>query len=375
MTGMTPSKQTEREEDVEGLDSSESSGGWDDYPLDSVFVRTDVRTIGEVINRINKNRYIMDPDFQREFVWPEDKQSKLIESCVMRIPLPVFYVAEAKDGRVIVVDGLQRLTTFARFKSGHLRLQGIGGSEKPHPLEGKNFEELPLTLQERIDDTQLIMYILDAKAPERARLDIFERVNSGVPLTRQQMRNALYNGPATEWLKSAATSKLFLDATGQSLAPKTMRDREAINRFCAFHYLGWSKYPGGDMDGFLGHVLEDMNAMPDKRRAKLRADFDRSMELNLLLFGRHAFRKSLADGNPDANRSVLNIAFFDVCSVLFARLAPPKTDRERQKIKAAIVGLLADEEFVRNITYSTNSRLQVQGRFKAAEKAFAEIMP
>src|SRR5438552_2632908 len=107
--------------DVEGLDDG-SSGGWGDYPLDAVFVRTETRSVSEVVKRIDSQRYVLDPDFQRDFVWPSPKQSKLIESCVMRIPLPVFYVAEAKDGRIIVVDGLQRLTTFARFLGNELKL-------------------------------------------------------------------------------------------------------------------------------------------------------------------------------------------------------------------------------------------------------------
>src|SRR5665811_365396 len=136
-------------EKIEGLDTP-SSDGWADYPLDSVFVRTDVRTVGEVVKRIEAGRYIMDPDFQRDFVWPEDKQSKLIESCIMRIPLPVFYVAEAKDGRIVVVDGLQRLTTFTRFLRGELRLKGLGENEeenKPHPLNGKKYSDLPIALR------------------------------------------------------------------------------------------------------------------------------------------------------------------------------------------------------------------------------------
>ncbi|MGB6660967.1 MAG: DUF262 domain-containing protein [Xanthobacteraceae bacterium] len=102
------------EKDVEGIEVP-ANFGWGDYPLDSVFVRTETRTVSETVQRIANRRYILDPDFQREFVWSSEKQSKLIESCVMRIPLPVFYVAEAPDGRIIVVDGLQRLTTFARF--------------------------------------------------------------------------------------------------------------------------------------------------------------------------------------------------------------------------------------------------------------------
>jgi len=90
-----------------------------------------------------------------------------------------------------------------------------------------------------IEDTQLTLYILDAKAPERAKLDIFERVNSGAPLTRQQMRNCLYNGRATVWLKEVASTPVFIEATGESLDAKRMRDREAINRFCAFSIIGW----------------------------------------------------------------------------------------------------------------------------------------
>ena len=178
---------------VEGFDDDRRGISWGEYSLDSVFVRNEIRSVSDVIRRIDARRYVLDPDFQREFVWPEDKQSKLIESCIMRIPLPVFYLAEAKDGRIIVVDGLQRLTTFHRFVKGSFRLKGLASqdAQAEHPLDGKRFSNLPVEIQERVLDTQLITYILDAKAPERARLDIFERVNSGVPLTRQQMRNAL----------------------------------------------------------------------------------------------------------------------------------------------------------------------------------------
>jgi hypothetical protein len=231
-----PIRKTNSEE-IDGIDTSDSSG-WGDYPLDSVFVRRDQRTVNEVVKRIKANRYILNPDFQRDFVWPVKKQSRLIESCLMRIPLPVFYVAEAKDGRIIVVDGLQRLVTFTRYMNDEFPLSKLGDGREDalqeNPLLGKRFSDLPINLQERIEDTQLTLYILDSKAPERAKLDIFERVNSGEPLARQQMRNCLFSGPATKWLGRAAENKAFLNATGGSLNKKTMRDREAINRFCAF---------------------------------------------------------------------------------------------------------------------------------------------
>lgn len=355
----------------EGLDDS-SSGGWGDYPLDAVFVRTESRSVSEVVKRIQSGRYVLDPDFQRDFVWPVPKQSKLIESCVMRIPLPVFYVAEAKDGRIIVVDGLQRLTTFARFLGNELRLTGLAtskGSGGAHLLERKQFKDLPLNLQERVQDTQLTMYILDAKAPERARLDIFERVNSGEPLTRQQMRNALYNGPATHWLKQAATSDEFRSATGQTLNDKTMRDREAINRFCAFKLLGYQSYTSGDMDDFLGQGLTKLATLKDEDRKKLLDSFTASMRLNRKLFKAHAFRKSLSSGIPGAARSVINISLFEVCSVLLSDDTILKAESAHKAVKNTIVELLQYESFSKAITYSTNSTAAVKARFGGLHKA------
>lgn len=231
---------TGEEADPEGLDEPRTIG-WGDYPLDSVFVRNEQRTVGEVVRRIRAGRYDLNPDFQREFLWPQDKQSRLIESCLMRLPLPVFYVAEAPDGKIVVVDGLQRLSTFRRFLDNELRLRFPASDEDSssttHALQGLRFQDLPLNLQERVEDTQLTLYVLDAKAPDRAKLDIFERVNSGEPLTRQQMRNCLYNGAATRWLREAAASEAFQMVTGGTLDSKKMRDREAINRFCAFRSL------------------------------------------------------------------------------------------------------------------------------------------
>ena len=115
-TTTTPHGGPSCEEDVEGLDPSSES--WGDYPLDDLLIRQENRTIHDVIRRIDKSAYVMDPDFQRDFIWLDDKQSKLIESVIMRIPLPVFYLAEDAEGRMIVVDGLQRLTNVPEIHKG-----------------------------------------------------------------------------------------------------------------------------------------------------------------------------------------------------------------------------------------------------------------
>lgn len=366
---MADNSPTDQIEAVEGVEDGAARDELPSYPLDDVMVRSETRTVSETVKRIKSGRYAMSPDFQRDFVWPTDKQSKLIESCIMRIPLPVFYVAEGQDGRVTVVDGLQRLSTFQRFLAGGLRLSGLGDE---HPLSGKTFEELPLHFQERIEDTQLTLYILDKSAPEAARLDIFERVNSGIPLTRQQMRNALYDGPATRWLSEIAKSQKFREITGHSLDPKTMRDREAINRFCAFHLLGWKRYTSGDMDAFLAKALSHMNTM--KTLGRLTETFNTALDRNAELFGRHAFRKSMVEVDEQAYRSVLNISLFEVFMVGMARFKQATFDEFADEIEEAAIGLLGRTDFIQAVTYSTNSTRQVRDRFSLMEEAFAEYM-
>lgn len=358
-------------DDVEGLDM-EPEASRTDYPLEDVMVRTETRSARDVVDRIGKGRYIMDPEFQRAFVWDVEKQSKLIESCVMRIPLPVFYVAEATDGRIIVVDGLQRLTTVSRFLNNEFRLKGLSPKQgTPHYLEGKFFKELEPRLQERIEDTQLVLYILDRKAPEAARLDIFDRVNSGSPLTRQQMRNALYSGNATQWLREQSASEEFQKVNADSLKAKTMRDREAINRFAAFYCLGHDSYVSGEMDEFLARALGHMNSMPPSELDELQDRFRHSMTWNYRLFGLQAFRKSLRENDPNAPRTPLNISMFDVFSVCFAKISENHLLADEAGFKNKVISLMQDEEFVGRISYSTNTGSQVVGRFEMSFQKFA----
>ncbi|MCY4210789.1 MAG: DUF262 domain-containing protein [Gammaproteobacteria bacterium] len=364
-------------EKIEGLDTG-SGTGWGDYPLNSVFIRTATRPVGDVVRRIRNGRYQLDPDFQRDFIWPEDKQSRLIESCLMRIPLPVFYLAEAQDGRIIVVDGLQRLVTFSRFLDGKLALKGLNNNQdadKPPPeLDGKRFKELPLDLQERIEDTQLTLYILDREAPERAKLNIFERVNSGVALSRQQMRNSLYNGPATRWLREASEHASFRKVIRGGLNSKIMRDREAINRFCAFYLLGYREYKAGDMDAFLARTLAKLNQQDEQKFDIMSSDFRHSMNINYLLFRDHAFRKSLAYNGYSTARTVINISLFDVFSVLFTQADGRLINDNKEHAREIARNLLDNNKFEHAISYSTNSTGQVHDRFSLAQDAFKDMI-
>lgn len=361
-----PEIETQPFEEPEGLDKS-GSVDWGDYPIDSVLIRSDPRSVYEVVRRIKANNYILDPDFQRDFVWDEVKQSRLIESALMRIPLPVFYLAEQADGKIVVVDGLQRLMTFYRYLENQFALKGLSGAGAE--LNGKKFDELLPKYQNRIEDTNLILYLIDSKVPERARLDIFERVNSGVPLSRQQMRNCLYVGQATRWLKEQAGNQWFLKATDRSLDPKPMRDRELINRFCGFFLLGVDSYRG-DMDDFLAKALQHMAAMESKQLDDLAKKFQGSMKNSYMIFGRQSFRKHTS---PYQRRSVINAALFDVFSVLMARYEESDVNEKATSIREKFYSLIVNEDFSRAITLSTNSRNRVVQRFEMVTRAFQGI--
>lgn len=352
------------EEGVEGLGEAEDSR-WGDYPIDTVLIRTETRTAFEVIRRIGQGNFVMIPEFQRDFIWPQDKQSKLIESVLMRIPLPVFYLAEDQAGRMIVVDGLQRLSTFESFFNNKLRLKLPGQPD----LHKKRFKDLSPKLQNRVEDCNLTLYVIDAKVPERARLDIFERVNSGVPLTRQQMRNSLYMGPATRFLKEEAATDDFLDATGRSLRTTTMRDREFVNRFCAFQLVPLNEYKG-DMDEFLADALERMNKLPPDRLTELSVEFRTGLRNNYNVFGKHAFRKHI-QGQDDC--SVLNASLWDVMTTGLSRYDEQSVKSRADAIRTAFYALMHDDHFTDSVTYSPNSTKNVKHRFAAAVAMFREV--
>ena len=360
--GQLATQTDEGPEEIEGL-GDDQAGSWGDYPIDRLLIRNETRSVHEVLWRIEQNRLVMDPDFQRDFIWDEDKQSKLIESVMMRIPLPVFYLAEDLQGQMVVVDGLQRLSTFRRFVNNELRLRL---RDRPE-LDDKRFRDLRPRLQNRVEDCNLILYIIDAKVPDQTRLDIFERVNSGEPLTRQQMRNCLYTGDATQFLRKESQTNLFKQATGGSLRWKTMRDREFVNRFCAFQILSLDQYR--DMDDFLASCLTKMNE-DTQVLAVLSEQIETTLGNNLHLFGKHAFRKHDLD---QEQRNVINASLWDVMSTGLSRYPRPMVEERSAALQPEFHRLMEDEEFVHAITYSTNGVKQVRCRFAMAGAMFEDV--
>lgn len=353
------------QEELDGL-TNELDSSLENYPIDTFLIRNEARTVYEVLRRIDQQQFIMDPEFQREFLWDEVQQSRLVESVLMRIPLPVFYFAEDESGRMIVVDGLQRLSTFLRFIRNELTLNLPNRPD----LNQKRFKDLSPKLQNRFEDCVLIIYVIDTRVPEQARLDIFERLNSGVALTRQQMRNSLYSGPATRFLKNEARSELFTQVTGGGLQTRTMRDCEFVNRFCAFQLFGDEEYRG-DMDDFLAKALKKMNKLSENELETLKSEFRNGLNNNFSVFDKNAFRKHTEI--QGRRSSVINASLWDVMITGLSRQPLHIVEARKNDLRMAFYRLMNDEYFIRAITYSTNDIPRVRDRFELTRRIFQEV--
>lgn len=290
------------------------------YSKANIKIDRDQFTIFELNRKHERGLIILDPDFQREEVWVPKQQSELIESVLMGIPLPFLYLNETKDGKLVVIDGRQRLTTFFKFLKNSFKLKELRILED---LNGMYFSDLDEKLQANLEDFQLFAQVIKPPTPDRVKFDIFDRVNrGGTVLNNQEMRNALYQGKSTELLKFLSQSQAFKSATSESISPKRMNDRYIILRFLSF-YL-WKKellkdangdpvQYKADLDDFLGKSMEFLNGLSAAEIEELKYKFTLTMTNNQLIFNDEAFRRPSKGGR----RKPINMILFESFGYLF----------------------------------------------------------
>ena len=293
-------------ETIDGVESDNNNDYNDEIqPYDPKLIRIDTRnlSVAQIYDMIKEKEIDLTPDFQRNFVWNSiTEKSRLIESMLLRIPLPVFYFSEDTDGILQVVDGMQRLTVISDFMDNKFPLKNL---EYLCELNGKYFNKkdnsdksLPNEYRRRIELTQLVCNIIDPQSPQKAKYDIFKRINTvGKVLNAQEMRNAFSKPCTRELLDKLSKSKHFLNATDNRINPTRMADKEIILRFIAFYLLDnkeigiEQKEYNGDVDDFLGNTIELLNNAKSKYDDIIINDFNKAMENAFLLFGSKSFRK------------------------------------------------------------------------------------
>lgn len=345
-------------------------------PFDPTLIRVETKpmTIDLLLARMQEHELDLTPGFQRKGgIWKDEAQSRLIESILIRIPLPAFYMDATDENRWLVVDGLQRLTTLKRFVlDKKLRLCGL---EFLVQLHGKTFGDLPRNFQRRIFETQVTVYLIEKGTPSGVKFNIFKRINTGgLPLSAQEIRHALNQGKVTDFLERLANSGEFKEATANSIRDDRMADRECVLRFLAFTITPYTEYKVNDFDSFLNDRMAEINKMSDQKLENLEWQFFRAMQAMFTIFEKDAFRKPRKGNIP---RYPINKALFESWSVNIGQLDDHQVQQLTEKkeiLKEKFLNLMNDREFDSAISQGTGNINKVKHRFSAIEQLIGEVL-
>lgn len=339
---------------------------------EQIRVTTSSFSLRNILDLIDEKSLELAPDFQRGEVWRSEQKSLLVESLLLQIPLPAFYFAEDSDGAYRVVDGLQRLSTLHSFVRGNNTGFTLSALDHLHDLEGRRFADLPVPFKRRINNTQLIVNVIDPSTPREVTYEIFKRINTGgTPLNAQEIRHCMSRPRSRDILKRMTHTVAFDTATGGRLKDHIrMNDREMALRFAAFWLLGMEAYQERPvMESFLmeaTELLDDPQKASDKRVAELEAAFETAMSNAYLVFGEHAFRKWPLGST---GRSPINRALFETWSIALAEYTAADLAARRTQIVGSARGRMTEDILYLNaITASTADRARVYYRFAAAKK-------
>jgi hypothetical protein len=357
------------EEELEGVGVEEELDDEEEYalitkPFDPSQIRVETKplSLDSLLARIENDEIVLQPDFQRKEVWKDDARSRLIESILIRIPLPAFYMDATDDDRWLVVDGQQRLSTLRRFViEESLRLKGL---EFLDEFKGCSFSELPRQFQRRIRETNVTVYLIEKGTPSSVKINIFKRINTGgLPLSPQEIRHALNGPPVTLMLRDLSESIEFRDATRNKIPTDRMADREYITRFLAFVLTDPSNFIAPEMDGFLNEAMSRINKMDEAERMALSQRFRRAMSLSRQVFGKYAFRKYYSS---DDRLKPINKALFEAWSVNLDSLSDQDAERlfdRKATLFEQFAILMHDRAFEQAVSQGTGDIGKVRLRF------------
>ncbi|MDR2814403.1 MAG: DUF262 domain-containing protein [Prevotellaceae bacterium] len=354
------------------------------YDPDQIKVRSDKISITLISQMIDNGDIDLNPDFQRHLVWDQIQKSRLIESVLLRIPLPMFYFAEDKEGKLSVVDGLQRISTIKDFMDNKFPLKNLQYLEescggKYYATKGSK-QGIDTKYFRWFNLTTLSANIIDPSSPFKVKYDIFRRINTGgKPLNNQEIRNCLTGQGLRDVLKKMTALNEFKTATDCSIKSKRMEDQEVALRFLMFYEMKTEK---GNIASYSGYMDFSLDAFTEAHIKSRPADFEQAIKsfsnamknAEYLLGKKHAFRKiALKDIQPDAYKQLINKALFVCVSILLADYdhARIKKLNDKQSLLSPLANEVQhDKELFAYLSYGTNGKANLLYAYETLEKLF-----
>ena len=327
--------------------------------------------IDSLYNRHKRGKLIVQPDFQRDYVWDRKRASRLIESALLSIPIPIVYISEEPDNKEYVIDGQQRLTSFFSFIDGKFPAGTefkLNGLQVFTELNGKAYSDLSDKLQDDIRYFKLRTVTFKRESDENLKFEIFERLNTGaVPLNDQELRNCIYRGPYNDLIHELSRDPDFQFLLDVSTPDKRRRDVELVLRFCALYNRSYLRYKP-PMKTFLNKEASERGNLSDGDQKALRTAFKNACGIARTVFGKHAFKRFYRGSTQHPNGrwepQKFNTSLYDVVMFTFADLDRNKATANADAIREALIHLMTEsEEFIGAIELSTSSVQAIRKRF------------
>lgn len=347
------------------------------YPMNHIKVEKGFYTVFELKRKFDSKskKIVLDSDFQRESVWKPIQKSELIESILMGLPLPIFYFNEDKKGRLIVIDGRQRLTALFEYLDNKFTL----GKLKVLPeLAGMKFSDLDAITQSIIEDYQIQAHVIQPPTPDRIKFDIFDRVNrAGTQLNKQEIRNALYQGNSTMLLINLCKTEEFSAATDRAFSKNSrMKDRYIILRYIAFSlYFDDKILEDGkiyeyknDIDDLLGRAMDYLNNCNDEELSVIKKETQMCLKNAYFYLGNNGFRLF-----TNGKKSPINMNVFECLMHLMSKL-PMENITIKKTLRLSVNKMLKDRDFLDSIGNHRDNWAKIQRRFEMADIIAAEVL-
>ncbi|QSI76352.1 DUF262 domain-containing protein [Niveibacterium microcysteis] len=387
---LTNSAKSSREIDDDGLEPDDDRDSEIEVPFDpsKIDIIAKPMTISSLEDRLDNNELDLTPDFQRQAnVWDVKRKARLIESILLRIPLPSFYFSEDLDGGYAVVDGLQRLCAVFHFKNptllnsttganlGQLKLKGLQYLKE---LEGSTFADLDRKFQRRISELEITANIIRANTPSAVKFNVFARLNQGgMPLNAQEIRNAIFPGEWRNELRKLAESKEFVDATDGKVRTSRQQDMELVLRFVAIWQIGapYFRPSNQTLDEFLNTTVENVLCKWDSRKWEEASDaFYHAIDAAGRVRGKHAFRKSA----NTQQRKPINRGLFEAEMIVYGSLnakALSQAEKSKKYLGKLFLSALAEnKDFTQSLLYGTGSPESSNARIAVLNRIVAEAI-
>jgi len=346
-------------------------------PYDPEKIRIDHQSVnlGTLLEMLEFDEIDLMPDFQREAdLWNSTKKSQLIESILLGLPLPSFYFSvDKKTNKWLVVDGLQRLSTFKAYCID--KTLALTGLEFLSDYETKTYDQLSRADYRKISGFKVNQYVIDKNTPPEVKFLIFKRVNTGgLILTPQEMRHALNQGVAADFIRKLSKLEEFKKATDYKISPKRQEDRDFVNRFVAFYLLGYDENYEGELDNFLNDAMGQLDGVGKAKRTEIEYAFSQSMKTCYNIFGNDCFRKRYYVGD---SRKPISKSVYDTISVNVGWLDDNQRTtlvNSKENFKKKLIALFNEDAFNSAVSFSTGQKQKVTARFGKIKNLINELI-